>query len=417
MHNDFISSRNRGWLRNSELNPIVDTYISYLSHYGYSDQSIRTYSHSVAHFAYWLTKNKVPLGNISEAAVDQFLHLHLPVCDCSKRCRRSLFNVRAALRHLLVVLRAEGQIPLPAPAVAGPIGEELTRYEAYLKEICGLAKSTQTSRIHYVRAFLLRQFGHRSVAIDQIKPSDIARFIALSSEGFKPASAQVIVCAVRSYLRYRAFLGDHTEPLIAAAPSVAQWRLATVPKALSTDNVERVLNAFDRTTAIGRRDYAIVRCLADLGLRASEVANLQIDDVNWRAGTLTIKGTKGQRVQMLPLPIQTGEAIVDYLRDGRPPTRLRTLFVRHRGPVDRPVSGGVVGSAIRRASGRCNLEPRIGTHILRHTAACRMLQAGASMKDIADVLRHRRLDTTMIYAKVDFAQLTRVAAPWPGRSP
>jgi integrase len=139
-----------------------------------------------------------------------------------------------------------------------------------------------------------------------------------------------------------------------------------------------------------------------------------MDDVNWRDGTLQIKGAKGQRVQLLPLPIQTGEAIVDYLRHGRPATRSRTLFVRHRGPVNCPGSTGVVRSAIRRASVRCNLDPGIGTHVLRHTAACRMLQAGASMKDIADVLRHCRLDTTMIYAKVDLARLARVAAPWPG---
>jgi integrase/recombinase XerD len=264
---------------------------------------------------------------------------------------------------------------------------------------------------------LLHQFGRRPIAMDKVEPDDIGGFITLSCQGFKPASAQVVTCAVRSYLRFRAFLGDHTEPLIAAAPSVAQWRLATLPKALPPADVNRMLNSFDRSTAIGQRDYAIVRCLTDLGLRASEVAHLQIDDVNWRAGTLKIKGAKGQRVQLLPLPIQTGEAIVDYLRHGRPATRIRTLFVRHRGPIDRPVDTGVVRSAIHRASVRCNLNPGVGTHILRHTAACRMLQAGASMKDIADVLRHRRLDTTMIYAKVDLARLVRVAAPWPGRSP
>ena len=414
MHDDFISARNRRWLQKSELDSVVDAYVSYLSDCGYSDQSIRTYSHSVAHFAHWLTKEEVPIGSINEATIDRFLHVHLPACDCSRRCRRSLFSVRAALRHLLRVLRAEGQISPVVSDLVGPVGEELARYDAYLQEVRGLAKNTRISRRHYARAFLLHQFGRRPIAMDQVGPGDITRFIALASQGFKPASAQVITCAVRSYLRFRAFLGDHTEPLIAAAPSVAQWRLATLPKALSPADVNRLLNAFDRTTAIGRRDYAIVRCLADLGLRASEVAHLQMDDVNWRDGTLQIKGAKGQRVQLLPLPIQTGEAIVDYLRHGRPATRSRTLFVRHRGSVNCPGGTGVVRSAIRRASVRCNLDPGIGTHVLRHTAACRMLQAGASMKDIADVLRHCRLDTTMIYAKVDLARLARVAAPWPG---
>lgn len=416
MYEDLISPRNRDWLRNSDLNPFVDAYTNYLGQYGYSDQSIRTYSHSVAHFAYWLTKKKAPLVSINEATIEQFLYRHLPSCDCSRRCRRSLFSVRAALGHLLKVLRIQRQISL-VPPLTGPIGEELDHYESYLHEVCGLARNTRISRLHYARAFLLHQFGQRPIAMDQVRPSDIVHFVALASEGFKPATAQVIACAVRSYLRFRAFVGDPTEPLIAAAPSVAQWRLAKVPKALSLAELERVLNAFDRTTAIGRRDYAIVRCLADLGLRASEVAHLEMDDVNWRAGTLQIKGAKGQRVQLLPLPIQIGKAIVDYLRHGRPATRTRTLFVRHRGPVDSTVGTGVVRSAIRRASVRCNLNTGIGTHVLRHTVACRILHAGASMKDIADVLRHRSLDTTMIYAKVDLARLARVAAPWPRRSP
>jgi len=248
-----------------------------------------------------------------------------------------------------------------------------------------------------------------------VKPGDILRFIAQSSEGFKPATAQVIACALRNYLRFRELIGDYTNPLIAAVPSVAQWRLATVPKALPPIDIQRLLNAFDRTTSIGRRDYAMARSLVDLGLRAGEVAHLQLDNVNWCAGTLEIKGSKGQRVQLLPLPRQTGEAIVDYLRRGRPVTQSRALFVRHRGGVNCPVSAGVVCSRIRRASVRCNINPSIGAHVLRHSVACRMLRAGASLKDIADVLRHRRLDTTMIYAKVDLGRLARVAAPWPGR--
>lgn len=221
MHNDSISARNRRWLQESELNPVVDAYVSHLSDCGYSDQSICTYSHSVAHFAHWLTNEEVPLGSLNEATIAQFLNVHLPACDCSRRCRRSLFSVRAALQHLLKVLRTEGQIPLVVSEPVGPVGEELARYEAYLQEVCGLAKSTRISRRHYARAFLLHQFGRRPIAMDQVGPGDITRFIALASQGFKPASAQVITCAVRSYLRFRAFLGDHTEPLIAAAPSVA----------------------------------------------------------------------------------------------------------------------------------------------------------------------------------------------------
>lgn len=416
MLDHFVSHRNIGWLRNSVLGPIADAYINHLVHLGYSDQSIRTYANSVAHFAHWLKKENVELGHLNESMIDRFLYVHIPVCDCSKRCRRTLFGVRAALNHLLKILRAERKTPPYAPAVPCQIAEELAQYEAYLQEVCGLAQETQVNRVRYARAFLLHQFGRRPIAMKNVKPRDILHFMAQYSEGFKPSTAQITACALRNYLRFRAFLGDYTAPLIAAVPGVAQWRLATVPKALPPGDIKRLLNAFDRTTSIGLRDYAMARSLVDLGLRASEVARLQIDDLNWRAGTMKIKGTKGQRVQLLPLPNQTGEAIVDYLRRGRPATKSRALFVRHRGGVNCPVSAGVVCCRIRIASVRCNINPSIGAHVLRHSAACRMLRGGASLKGIADVLRHRRLDTTMIYAKVDLVRLARIAAPWPGRS-
>jgi len=417
MLDNIISSRNQGWLRNSVLNPFADTYINYLIHYGYSDQCVRTYTHSVAHFAYWLKNKKIPLDHIDETIIDQFLFVHLPACNCSRRCRCSLFSVRAALGHLVIVLRAEGEIAPAKPTIPSSIGEELVRYEAYLQEVCGLAHNTRIGRVHYAQAFLLHRFGRRPIVMKNVKPRDILRFMAQSTKGFKPSTAQVIACALRNYLRFRAFVGDYTELLIASIPSVAQWRLATVPKALPPADIDRMLKVFDRATQIGRRDYAIARCLVDLGLRASEVARLQINDINWCAGTLEIKGSKGKRVQLLPLPNRTGEAIVGYLCHGRPATQCRALFVKHRGGVNCPVNTGVVCSRIRSASVRCNIYPSIGAHVLRHSAACRMLRAGASLKDIADILRHRHLDTTMIYAKVDLAQLARVVTPWPERSP
>jgi integrase/recombinase XerD len=416
MLDHFMSSRNQTWLRGSVLIPFADVYINYLTHNGYSDQCIRTYTHSVAHFAYWMKKENLPLGRVNEKLVDRFLSVHLPVCDCSRRCRRSLFGVRASLKHLLKVLRAGENIPPFTPTTPPSVTDELACYEAYLSEVCGLSKNTQINRLHYAQLFLLHQFGRRPIIMKNVKSRAILRFVAQSSEGFKLSTAQVIASALRSYLRFRAFVGDQTEPLIAAIPRVAQWRLATVPKALSPTDIECLLNSFDRTTPIGRRDYAMARCLIDLGLRAGEVARLQIDDVNWHVGTLRIRGAKGQRVQQLPLPSEMGKSIVDYLRHGRPKTQSRALFVRHRAGTNCPVGSGTVCGRVRLASVRCNINPSIGAHVLRHSVACRMLQAGASLKDIADVLLHRRLDTTMIYAKVDLLQLAQVAAPWPGRS-
>jgi site-specific recombinase XerD len=188
-----------------------------------------------------------------------------------------------------------------------------------------------------------------------------------------------------------------------------------LPQVLSEAEITRLLNAFDRNTATGKRDYAIARCLLDLGLRRTEVARVQLEDVDWRAGTLNIH-TKGKRIDVLPLPEACGRAITAYLRNGRPQTTRRELFVRHRPPINAAAGVDIVRNAVRNAAKRCGLEHRIrGTHIFRYTLAGRLVQGGARFKEIADLLRHRNLDTTAIYAKVDLEALARVALPWPGR--
>jgi integrase/recombinase XerD len=203
--------------------------------------------------------------------------------------------------------------------------------------------------------------------------------------------------------------------LITALPQIAQWRLRGLPKQLTREEVKQLLGAFDLDTPTGRRDYAMTRCIVDLGLRSSEVARLQLADMDWREGTLTIR-SKGQRIDLLPLPQDTGRAIAQYLQDGRPSTSCREVFVRHRPPLNTPATAGIVRNAARYAAAHCGLSERIpGPHILRHTLAGQLLQGGARFKEIADLLRHRSLDTTTIYAKVDFLALEQVALPWPGR--
>jgi integrase/recombinase XerD len=191
--------------------------------------------------------------------------------------------------------------------------------------------------------------------------------------------------------------------------------LASLPTHLTTDETAQFFNAFDRHTATGRRGYAMARCMVDLGLRVGEVTALQLDDVNWREGTVRIRAGKSRRVDVLPLPVLTGRALAAYLRHDRPPTDSRALFVRDRAPLDAPITTEIVRHAMETAFGRCGLGARFtGTHVLRRTAAIRMRLAGASLKQIADLLRHRQLDTTTIYTKIDRPQLATVTAPWPG---
>ena len=226
----------------------------------------------------------------------------------------------------------------------------------------------------------------------------------------------VIAGALRGYLRFRTSQGDRVRVLLAAIPSIAHWRLATLPEVPTEAEIERLLRSFDQPFPSSKRANAMLRCLADLGLRSSEVVRLRLDDIDWQAGTVRLTKAKSRRVDILPLPRETGRAISSYLVSERPQTANRAVFVRHVAPYDEPIGTGVVQRAVREAYLRCGL-PHTRVHILRHSVASRLLSAGTPLKEIADVLRHRSLDTSAIYTKVDTARLSAVALPWPGSAP
>jgi site-specific recombinase XerD len=405
------------WLERSVVSSHINTYTSYLSEHGYSRNTIGFYLHSVAHFSHWLTKKKIGLDGINEALVRRFITVHLPACACHGRCGHQIETTRAALGHLLRDLRSKGCIPPRVGSVPRPVQEELDRFDIYLARVCGLASTTRLNRLHYASKFLPSVFRNDPIDVTRLKPRDIQQFVIRHGEGCTRGSIQVICSCLRSYLRFRAIEGDRTEALIAAIPRIPNWRLASLPKALTDQELKQFLEAFDRTTSGGQRDYAMARCLVDLGLRPAEVAHLQLENFDWREGTLQVIGTKGRRAGILPLPVETGRAIVQYLRSGRPECASRSLFVRHLAPRDRPLTPGIVRWTMRCAYERSGLSKSwSGTYMLRHSIACRLINAGSSLKDIADVLRHRSLDTTTIYTKVHLKSLSTVALPWPGRT-
>jgi len=405
----------RDSLRSSVLRHSADAYVGYLKHHQYCPATIRAYLHSIEHFARWVSRRHIPLSSIDESLTRRFVIEHLSVCRCPDPCQRSINSVRPALAHLLHVLREEGDLSGPR-AFPLLVQEELERFDIHLDSVCGVAPNTRVSRRQWVGKFLTDQFGSAPIDIHRIHSSDIVEFIVRPTNHYRTGTLSVLGGALRSYLRFRAVsCGDKVEALLAAVPTVAKWRLDTVPKHLTTDEVAGLLGAIDQHNPSGRRDYAMTRCLLDMGLRVSEVAAIQLDDLNWREGTLTITHGKSRRSDVLPLPVTTGKAIVQYVRCARPPSTSRALFVRHRAPFNTPITVELVRGVIRRAFGRCGLgDHYTGTHVLRHTAAVRMRCAGASLKEVADVLRHRSLDTTMIYSKVDLPRLATVAAPWPG---
>jgi integrase len=265
-----------------------------------------------------------------------------------------------------------------------------------------------------VQRLLLHKFADGPVVIGQLQPDDVRQFIAtqLNLRG-TTSNATTVVSALRAYLRYRTACGDRVHALLGAIASPAHWSLASLPRALKPYEVKRLLTSFTSSLPSPRRGYAIVRCALDLGLRSSEVAKLQLTDIDWRAGTVTLRRTKSRREDILPLLALTGRALADYIRHERPKTTNPAVFVRRRAPRDQPIGVDAVRRVIRDAYRRIGLTHG-RTHALRHTLACRLLDHGSSLKEVADVLRHRSLNTSLIYAKLDHPRLAAVALPWPG---
>ena len=385
----------------------------YLSERRYSPQTVDTYLGCIAHFAHWMSDHRLRVHRLDEGVVRRFLDEHLPSCDCPRPVRRTRNDLRAALGHLLVVLRLQAVVAEPTP-VATPVDEDLRRFDDYMDHVRGLASSTRALYLRPVRRLLEERFGRRRVVFSAITPENVRRFVVNENERYStPASFGSAVSALRGYFRFRIADGDPAHQLIGAVPYPANWQLASLPKALNRAEVERLLASLDQAPRSTLRTGAMVRCALELGLRGGEIAKLTLDDIDWGAGTITLRRTKSRREDVLPLPEMTGRAIVEYLERERPQTTNRAVFVRHYAPYDQPIGPDCVRQVIRRAYVRAGL-PYTRAHLLRHTMASRLLEGGSSLKEVADVLRHRSLNTTLIYAKLDSRSLASVARPWPG---
>jgi len=310
-------------------------------------------------------------------------------------------------------LRDLGVVPTPAAAVAhGPLEELLAEYCSYLRVERRL--SEHTVRDAYgpaARLFLAGREGPDGLGLERLSAADVSSFLSRECSTRSVSGARDLVCALRSFLRYLHLAGVIERPLVWAVPSVADLRDRTLPRGLEPAAVKRLLASCDRRRTVGRRDHAILLLLSRLGLRAGEVAAITLDDLDWRAGLLLVRG-KGSRHDVLPLPVDLGEAIVGYLRR-RPRCDSRALFVTVNAPRT-ALAQGTVRWIVRAACDRAGL-PRVGAHRLRHTAATEMLRHGASLQEIGQVLRHREQKTTAIYAKVDRRALRALARPWPSR--
>ncbi len=371
---------------------------------GYADVTMRSKVKLVTNFVHWLKRSRLAVADLDESRMEAFL----------KRKQRERRGDLRTLQQFLDHLRGQNLIPARnLPCDRSPLALILNRYETYLRTERGLVTHTIQEYQSFVRKFLLVRFRGRPLLLKAVRASDISDFVLRYTPGMDVRRSQLMTTAFRSFFRFLFQKGELQTDLAASVPTVANWRLATVSKYLTPQEVKRVLQACDRHTAVGCRDYAILLLLARLGLRAGEVVGLQLEDINWRAGEILVRG-KGLLHDRMPLPPDVGQAVASYLRRGRPACRIRRVFICTKAPRRGFAHPSTLSTIVRRALARADLHPPLqGAHLLRHSLATSMLRSGASMREIAEILRHRALNTTEIYAKVDFEGLRSLAHPWP----
>jgi|688.fasta_scaffold147846_2 integrase/recombinase XerD len=384
---------------------LLAEFLGYLHGRGHARLTIQQYVRTAELFLRWLRRRHLSLNTVEETVVRRFV--------CRRRCSHQ--TAYAALRHLLRHLRSEGRVSARA-STTRPVAERVVNdYDAHLAQVCGLAAATRLYRRRYAREFMLFVFGSKRIEWRRLRAEQVQNFVAQFGGNGRFAAAQVAAVSVRSFLRWLQYLGRVDARLVEAVPHFRQWRLATLPTVMSEVQWCTFLKSFDRSRPSGRRDYAMALCMVTLGLRVGEVAGLRLDDLDLAAGTVRLRPGKVRRERLLPLTACVRQALVAYIRGGRPRTDDPCLFVRHRIPVGAAVTRELIRGVMRRAYAVVpGCEGWTGTHVLRHTAATRLRNAGADLKRVADILGHRTLDTTAIYTKVDLPQLAEVALPWPG---
>jgi integrase/recombinase XerD len=386
------------------LAPFAAGFASWLTSRAYSPSAAADRLYQFDQLSRWLEREGLGVGELTGEQGERFAAARRAAGSVTWAAPQSAMLPLEYLRELAVV-------PMPTPTVMqGPLEELLAEYGRYLLVERRLSRHTVgDAYAPAARLFLAGREGPDGLGLERLCAADVSVFLARECPKRSVSGARDLVCALRSLLRYLHLAGLIEAPLVWAVPSVADLRDRTLPRGLEPAAAKKLLASCDRRTLVGRRDYAILLLLARLGLRAGEVAAIGLDDVDWRAGLLLIRG-KGGRHDELPLPVDVGEALVSYLRR-RPRCECRALFLRVTAPRT-GLNRSTVGWVVRAACDRAGLA-RVGAHRLRHTAATEMLRQGASLVEIGQVLRHREQKTTAIYAKVDRNALRALARPWP----
>lgn len=390
------------------LRPFVEEFTIRLLNLGHTRLTVSGYEASARHFGQWLQNANISIDEIDDRVVRRFAR-HRCHCPGVRRAARLSTKYVNRARRFVDFLTECGFVTPLKQVVECAHDDQVLAFQVWLRRHRGI--SDRTIRRHGLMVMrLLPALGPDPRHYD----AGLVRQVILD-EGKRssPAYLKTMTMALRGYLRYLAAHGLCRPGLDQAIPTIPQWRLSALPRYISAAEVERVVSSCDVTMPMGIRDRAVLLLLARLGLRAGDISGMRLKDIDWREGTLRVRG-KGRREIRLPLPQDAGDAIINYLRDARSPTGCDHIFLRTVAPF-RPLAGASVSGIVSLALTRAGIDaPSRGANLLRHSAATNMLRAGATLDTIGAVLRHRSVDTTAHYAKVDVDMLLQVAQPWPG---
>jgi integrase/recombinase XerD len=385
----------------------IRSFASWAKEQGYGLAALRQRIRLAAGFSRWLGEQAFCVRAIGSQHCAQYLR---------GRGQRPHTGERVALNQFVEFLCRQDVITAEKapPLRLIPAEQSAQAFGRYLREERLLSEASQINYVPFIRDFLTDRFGDGPVKLARVGASDVTGFVQRWAPRMHRKRAQLLTAGLRSFLRYARYRGEIRVDLAAAVPSVANWSMPSIPRGIAADQVRQLLSRVDRSTAVGRRDYAILLLLARLGLRASEVVRLELEDIDWRAGCLSVCGKGGRRHQ-LPLPKDVGEAIVAYLKRGRPPTPSRRVFLRSRAPLRGFAGPSSLDAVVSHALACTGIDaPTRGAHQFRHGLASEMLRRGASLSEIGELLGHRSPETTKIYTKVDLVALRTLALPWPG---
>jgi site-specific recombinase XerD len=395
-------------LRNGFHGELVEHYAAHLVEVGLAHQRTCRSLRLVGDFLSWIANSRSVLADLDERMVDRYLR---------HRARKQSIQTGdlLALKRWLSVLRYAGKIEPQALPPITPQDQIFAGFSDYLQRERGLAPGTIIKHLPKIHRFLCEVCPAGTDDLGKISQADVVRYVERHARDWSPKSAKVMCSSLRAFLRYLHHKGLNPVLLDGCVPSIREWKFANLPTYLSAEQVQNVLDGCDQASAPGRRDYAVLMMLAKLGLRASEVATLTLNDIDWRSGEMRINAKGRQRARM-PIPPDVGAAIVAYLRDGRPKSSCRRLFLRTHPPRVGFASGCAITIIARTALERAGIRgfAHQGAHLFRHSLATELLRSGATLSEIGQLLRHKSHDTTRIYAKVDIDTLRTLSLPWPG---